>query len=189
MGYYGLHVQVQVQVHVHVHPVIATYPKTAAGAEVHHDANERRLDACADEPVQVVMRQFLHHVQLLFDGSRHLDMSHRQHLHGDDRTLVRCYLDAVWSGRSHVIQRLPRQIAEAGEKSTLRVKQTANDNHAMTTLLRHRNYIRRTCKPEERRVMVERLPMGKERAIVVIKMCIRSERAPIPSKTFEKRCY
>lgn len=126
----------QAQVQVHVHPSISTIDtdlETAAWAEVHHDAYERRLDAGANEPVQVVMWQFLHHVQLFFDGSRHLDVSHRQHLHGDDRALVWGHLDSVWSARPHVIQRFPWQVAEAGEKSMLHMKQTSNVGQAMTT--------------------------------------------------------
>lgn len=66
-----------------------TYLETASRAELFDDADVGRVDAGADEAVEVIVRDFLHLKQFLLDGAVNLDMPLAQMLHGYRCALVR----------------------------------------------------------------------------------------------------
>ena len=76
-----------------------TYLEAASGAILHHNADVRRFDACADEAVEIVVRQFLHEVELLLDGSVDFDVTTSDDLDRHLLVLVLYDLESVdWVG-------------------------------------------------------------------------------------------
>lgn len=70
-----------------VYHAIDAHPQTAARAVLSDDAQMTGIYARADEPVDVVVRKFLHQIKFFFDGARHLHTKTMRFRRSIDRSI------------------------------------------------------------------------------------------------------